>query len=113
MKIYDRDELMANFSGDEEILRDLIEEFGKKSDSLILDIENAIKSKDGSLLKLHAHTLKGVVSNFYAEEIRLLAYDLEQSGAKQDFKESDFKLTKLKTMMQELIHELKILQKTL
>jgi HPt (histidine-containing phosphotransfer) domain-containing protein len=113
MKIYNRDELLANFSGDEEILRDLIEEFVKKSNALILDIEMALKSQDGNLLKLHAHTLKGVVSNFYSEEIRLLAYDLEQFGAQNNFKNAESKLAQLKSKMQELIRELNILQKTL
>ena len=64
MKIFNRDELLSNFSGDEEILRDLIEEFVKKSDALIFDVEMALKKQDANFLKLHAHTLKGVVSNF-------------------------------------------------
>ena len=113
MKIFNRDELLSNFSGDEEILRDLIEEFVKKSDALILDVEMALKKQDGNLLKLHAHTLKGVVSNFYAEEIRVLAYDLEQLGALNNFQNADVKLNQLKVLMQELIRELNILQKTL
>ncbi len=113
MKIFNRDELLSNFSGDEEILRDLIEEFVKKSDALIFDVEMALKKQDANLLKLHAHTLKGVVSNFYAEDIRLLAYDLEQLGASNNFQNADVKLNQLKVKMQELIRELNILQKTL
>lgn len=113
MKIYDRDELLSNFSGDEEILRDLIEEFIKKSDSLILDIETALNKQDSQLVKLHAHTLKGVVSNFYAEEIRLLAYELEQLGTKNSLQDGGILLSKLKSLMPQLILELKILQKTL
>lgn len=113
MAIYDKNELISNFTGDEDILKDLIHEFINKSSSLINDVELAITNKNSDHLKLHAHTLKGVISNFYAEEIRLLAYDLEVAGTNKDFTNVDVKLTKIKSLLPELIKELQDLQNTL
>lgn len=109
MSIFNKNVLLENFAGDEEILKDLIEEFLKKSDTLLANVDNAIKTNNAKDLNLHAHTLKGVVSNFYCEEIRLLAYELEKIGAENRLEVANIAFDKLKIIMPTLHSELKVL----
>jgi HPt (histidine-containing phosphotransfer) domain-containing protein len=112
-KTFNSDELMSNFEGDEDILKDLIKEFLSKKDEILAKIEIAIEEKNFSNLKLHAHTMKGVISNFYAESIRLLAYDLEKAGANSEDKNNKEIFLKLKNEMDIFIKELEQFEKTI
>lgn len=76
----DRDRLFANFRGDEDILRGLIASFLKSAPAAVQSIAAAIERGDAEALSFDAHTLKGAVSNFYCEEAREAAFELEKIG---------------------------------
>lgn len=111
--IYSKDDLMANFEGDEDILIDLISEFEDKSSNLILDIKVAVETKDADKFKISAHTFKGVVSNFYAEELRLIAYDLEKMGMDKNFTGAIEKIDQLSSLLSKLLIQLAELKQSL
>ena len=78
--VYDRAALLENFEGMEEVVVDIIQSYEENVPGLKERITNAIEASDASALQLAAHTLKGVLSNFYAERARSLAYKLEDMG---------------------------------
>lgn len=111
--IINESELRANFDGDEDILADLIEEFIKKYPLIMNDLQTSIEDKKFESIKLHSHTLKGVVSNFFAESVRLKFYDIEQAASKH--LEADYKnmLNVASDELEKLVEELKELKSTL
>lgn len=80
---FDKNTFMANFQGMEDLAHETIKSFLPTLPSLISDVEEAIDSKNALKLELAAHTLKGAVSNFYAEPSKILAWKLEQIGHAQ------------------------------
>lgn len=78
-------ELKRRFRGDEEILKDMIDLFIEHSKDLVDNIHSAINSEDGVNLKLHAHTMKGILNNFYAIKASQISYELEILGLKKNF----------------------------
>ncbi len=81
-------ELKKQFRGDEDILNDLIDLFIEYSENLIEDISKAIEAENGKSLKLHAHTLKGILKNLTAESASKISYELELHGLRKNFKEA-------------------------
>jgi HPt (histidine-containing phosphotransfer) domain-containing protein len=71
---------ISNFERMEEIIPPTVASFTSVWPDLLARIEVAIASGDPGALQIAAHTLKGVVSNFYAEPVRLLAWELEKLG---------------------------------
>ncbi|MEI6713638.1 MAG: Hpt domain-containing protein [Verrucomicrobiota bacterium] len=82
--VFNRDAFLANFEGMEELVTQVIESFEENYPSLLARVKNAIDSSDMGELQISAHTLKGVVSNFYAEHCRLLAFELEKMGKEKE-----------------------------
>lgn len=78
--VFNRDVFLANFEGMEELIAQVIESFEESYPSLLARVKNAIDSNNMGELQISAHTLKGVVSNFYAENCRSLAFELEKMG---------------------------------
>lgn len=112
-KEFNYKELMENFSGDEDILHDLILEFKSRYGQMLAEIEKSIKNSNFSEIKLHAHTYKGVVSNFYAEKVRLLAFELEKKGSTNDSSDLISIFAQLSQDSRKLIEELDILEQSL
>ena len=77
---FDREAYLANFSDMETLAYETIDSFLSILPALIFDIESAIRSRNAEGLQISAHTLKGNLSNFYAESAELLAWQLEQMG---------------------------------
>ena len=77
---FNRDIFLENFRGIEDLACEAIQSFLGTLPSLIRAIELAIQTKNAKQLEFSAHSLKGSLSNFYAEPAKLLAGKLEQLG---------------------------------
>ena len=78
--------------------------------ALLAAIDQAIHSGKARDLELSAHTLKGAVSNFYAEGSRRLAWQLEKighegrtNGAETTFSELKIELDRLSAALTGLV----------
>lgn len=101
--IFDCQTYMANFAGMEDLARETIKSFLNTLPKMLSDIQHAIEEKNSSDLELHAHTLKGAVSNFYAEPARLLAWELEKLGKNKNMQNAT-------DLIKDLVQELKLLE---
>ena len=72
--------VLERVGGDEELLREITAIFLEDYPSLIGEIQAAIEAKDARRLEVAAHTLKGSVANFGAQDAIEAAYRLEQLG---------------------------------
>lgn len=95
---------------DKEVVVEIIDIFIKEYPERISQLEQDIRSGDLESLYKHAHSLKGVIANFYDEEARQLALALETKGKTKDPSEAPELLGKLKTACEMLLAELKVLR---
>ncbi len=105
--------LMNEFNGDEDILLDMINMFEKGINELIGPIRESILNEDGDKLRVTAHTIKGVLANFYAEEGKQLASELEKRGEQSLFDDALHLLNQLENQLLLFLHELKNLKEKL
>lgn len=103
---FDREIFMANFRGMEDLARETVSSFLSTLPVLISAVESAIQSKNASDLELAAHTLKGAISNFYAEPSRVLAWKLEVQGKERKLDGAEATLLELKAKLGALSIEL-------
>ena len=78
-------EVFEIFKDDLEILDEIFNEFQQTHETYFKNIEEAISQKNAKNLELHAHTLKGVMRNFYYDPAVTYLQDLETSGRNENF----------------------------
>lgn len=102
------DQLNNDFDGDKEMIRALLEVFESSYTEHLEKLESSILRKDFENIKLHAHTLKGMCSNFFAEKAVELSLYIEIQGREaNDAADLDDKLKELKMAIYEAVVELK------
>lgn len=79
----------ALLEGDEEVIQIITPLFLAGCDKQVDEIRLAIQNVDAELLYRSAHTFKGLVGNFHAQPIEILAKTIEQKGKHHDFTEVD------------------------
>ena len=79
----DRDAILDRVGGDESLLKEITDIFLSEYPSLLAEIREAIQRSDPASLERSAHTLKGSVSNFGADDATQAAYQLEILGRKR------------------------------
>ncbi|RLD91690.1 MAG: hypothetical protein DRJ09_00335 [Bacteroidetes bacterium] len=110
--IIDKDQFRENFEFfDKEIVIDIINMFVDEYPERMQKIKQNIDDKDFDNLKFNAHSLKGVVSNFVAEEARAAAKRLEDKGTNKDDSDLDTLFADLQQKTKQVIDELSELKK--
>ena len=77
--------MISAFDGDKELVGELAAIFLAELPNMLCAIDTALASEDAPKLRLAAHTLKGAVCHFGANEARDVAELLEAKGAQADF----------------------------
>lgn len=75
---------LSRVGGDAELLGELAQLFLDDYPRLLTNLKNAAADQDAAALERAAHTLKGSVSNFGAQEVFDAAYRLELLGRNQE-----------------------------
>ena len=78
--IINEKELMLHFEGDEELIGELLEVFETSYPETLASLKKSLTEKSIKDLELHAHTMKGMVSNFFSKELKDAAFELEKMG---------------------------------
>ncbi len=111
MKVIDKTAFLDTFQYfDKPIVVEIIDIFFSEYPERMQKIEKAIQEKDFTALKFDAHSLKGVIANFVAEEPHQLAKELEMKGAEQDGSGLDELFEAIKKSTQALMDDLKALR---
>ncbi len=83
--VINKEQFQENFKFfDKEIIVEIIDLFIGEFDDRMKSIKDSIESSDMAALKFNAHSLKGVISNFVADEPQLLAKQLEDKADQED-----------------------------
>ncbi len=83
--VINKEQFQENFKFfDKEIIVEIIDLFIDEFDDRMKSLKDNIDNSDMASLKFNAHSLKGVISNFVADEPRLLAKLLEDKAEQND-----------------------------
>lgn len=85
--VIDREALLAELDGDEELLAELVETMRSEAPKLMHEVRIAAGRSDAALVARAAHTLKGAVSNFGARAAADAALQLERIGRGGDLRD--------------------------
>ena len=100
-------ELKIHFDGDEELIGELLEVFEASYPETLDLVVKSIESQNLIDLELHAHTLKGMVSNFFASELKDAAFALEKMGREGSLQSPDEYVRTLNEGLPQLIIEIR------
>lgn len=84
LTLVDLAKLRARFDDDEELLGEIFRIFLSEVPERRANILAALAAGDLERLSRLAHSLKGVAGTMFAEELRLMAYDLELAARNGD-----------------------------
>ncbi len=96
---------------DKEVIDEIIEIFIREYPTRIKELEKDIQAHDFDSLAKHAHSIKGVIANFYDEDARQMAFQLEKKGKSLDSSGLDEDLLLLKKACEHLMAELNEIRK--
>ena len=107
MAIIDWEQFNENYQYyDEEIIREIIEDFLGESDERLENLQKNIIDNDFVNLAFNAHSIKSVVGVFMASRPLELAYQLEMKGKEKSNEGINEAFSELKISIAELIAEL-------
>jgi HPt (histidine-containing phosphotransfer) domain-containing protein len=98
-----------HYGEDIDIVGDLIEIFEATYPETLNAIEKAVCENNFKDLELHAHTLKGMCSNFFCDDLKTACLSLEKMGKDQVLTNHRDYIQNLKEGLPELVEELKSL----
>jgi HPt (histidine-containing phosphotransfer) domain-containing protein len=79
-RVFDKNEILENFDGDEEFFTELVEIFITDTPEQLSEIKEAVDNSKSRDLERSAHKLKGAVANFGEKAAFETAFQLEMMG---------------------------------
>jgi len=107
LRVVDLKTVKERFSDDLELLQDLIDLFMNDLQMYLDNIQNAINTKDGNLLRQNSHALKGAIVNFEAPRAKRIAQQLEEKGKNNDFQNTLELKNRLEVEILQFVKEIK------
>ena len=107
--LIDRERLLSNMGGDEELLVSIFQMFLDNYQAYLDEIAVAIRSADSKQLMISAHTFKGTLANFECSEAVNLARELEVLGRKDLANRAGDSFKALIDLVEDLAAEIEIL----
>src|SRR4051794_9437357 len=105
-------ELLGSVDSDWSFLGDAVRMLAEDAPGLLVALRCAIDTGDGPAIERAAHTLKGMVSNFYAPDVQASALALERLGKRGSCPEALSALHELESYMNALVADLSDFVKT-
>jgi HPt (histidine-containing phosphotransfer) domain-containing protein len=105
--LFDRESALARVGDDEELLAELVKIFLEDYPNNVRAIQEALAQGNPELLERAAHSLKGAVANFGAEDAVKEAFALECLGRARDLQPANGNLERLCRVLDQLDHELR------
>jgi CheY-like chemotaxis protein/HPt (histidine-containing phosphotransfer) domain-containing protein len=104
--VLDEKALRSRAGGDDGLIEFLADAFREDGAQSLRDLEAALESRNGPVLRKAAHTLKGTAANLGGLRVSALAYELEKAAARDDFSRAESMLPCLETAAKELVEAL-------
>lgn len=108
--LVDVSELLKHYEGDCDLVMDLVEVFEETYTETMQDLERACNEKKFQEIEVSAHTLKGMISNFFANAIREKAALLEKMGQAHRIDNAQEIVTEIKELIPLMLNEIKTIE---
>lgn len=105
--LFDRESALARVGDDEDLLSELVRIFLDDYPNSLREMQEALAQGNSKLLERAAHSLKGAVANFGAEDVVKEAFELERLGRSGNLSHANSNLQRLCVVLQQLEHELR------
>ncbi|MGI9517044.1 MAG: Hpt domain-containing protein [Pirellulaceae bacterium] len=106
MPIIDTRQLLEQIEGDDDLLQETSTMLCEEAEQAISRLQQALASSDLAQLKSEAHSVKGMLSNFFADAACETAYKLECLQDSSDFSAVNVLLEQLQQQMATMQGEL-------
>ena len=106
---FEKENLLKSFAGDEDVLVELVGDFGEQWPEFLETMKKAIAEEDAKTLEITAHTLKGLTGTFKAKYAREIAIDIEKMAKKAKLQESLASIDELEQALQDLQADLDLI----
>lgn len=103
---FDLSAALERVGGDQELLKEIADLFLEDAPQILAAVRSAVESGDAEGLQRAAHSLKGSVANFGAEEAVRSAYSLEQMGQENNLSGASDALEVLEVELQKVFEGL-------
>ncbi len=77
--------ILFEFEEDLDIFEELVEDYQARFHLMTNEIKSGIQNKSSEEVRIAAHTLKGVVANFYSDKLTQSAFQLENSSHEENW----------------------------
>jgi two-component system sensor histidine kinase/response regulator len=101
---------LSRVGGDSDLLREIVELFLADYPCTLDKIRSAVSARDATAIEQHAHSLKGSVSTFGADNAFNAALELERQGRTGDLADVEAGLSQLEGALGALRPELESIQ---
>ena len=100
--------LLEHFESDKEMITEFTNTLDETYPTVLENLKSGIEQKKFSEVELHAHTLKGMLLNFFCDDLSDLALKLEKQGREKENLEGAIELYgKLEKSIPDLVKELR------
>lgn len=103
---FDEAELLERVDNDREFLAETVEMLVSDGPALLAQIRAGVAAGDAAAVGKHAHTLKGMISNFCAPDAQACALEVERIGKGGDLGAAPAAVETLETRVRALTDEL-------
>ena len=100
--VLDQAALLDYVDGNRELLHKIVTRFLEKCPEMLTGIRDAVARQDSKALEFTAHTLKGAVGNFFAQEAWNAAYRLETLGSEGNLAQASEAVATLEAELERL-----------
>lgn len=104
---FNESELLEHFDNDKEMISDLIEVLEETYPETLANLKAALDAQTFAEIELHAHTLKGMLSNFFCDELKEKAFELEKMGREKSLDHATEKYSELEKQIPGLLQDLR------
>lgn len=105
-RTFDEAEIMERVENDLAFLADTVRMLATDGRLLMSQVKTALEADDSAAVGRHAHTLKGMISNFCAPATQALAFEVERAGKAGDCATAASAAGRLEPELESLIGEL-------
>jgi len=104
--IFDWDGLLHRLMGDEDLAKEIINDFLKQIPDNLLAVKEALNNEDLSLVQREAHIIKGASGNVGALTLQDIAEQIEIAGEEKDLVKAGSFVAELETQLEILTNKL-------
>jgi HPt (histidine-containing phosphotransfer) domain-containing protein len=104
--IFDWDGLLHRLMGDEDLAKEIIDDFLKQIPDNLLAVKEALNNEDLSLVQREAHIIKGASGNVGALTLQDIAEQIEIAGEEKDLVKAGSFVAELDTQLEILKNKL-------